>query len=669
LFFSKQMTEKTTHSYRPDIDGLRAVAVLAVVIFHAFPVWLPGGFVGVDIFFVISGYLITGIIVSAVQADQFSVRRFYARRVLRIFPALIVVLVSCLAFGWFVLLKDEYQELGKHTVAGVAFVQNFMLWSESSYFAVPAELKVLLHLWSLGIEEQFYIFWPLVLFLAFRLKIKLGIVVVVLGCLSLFLNIYEAQRDVTTDFYSPLTRMWELLVGALLAVNVKDSSVRTLSENTANTLSVLGCIAIVLSLTLINRDLTFPGYLATLPVFGSACLLASGPRSWLGKVAFSNKLMVWVGLLSYPLYLWHWPLLTFAKILENGTPVFTTRLMLMGLAVVLAWLTYRLVERPLRFNTSHRHLIVLVLSGSMCIIAAMGYLIYQNDGFSSRRVVLENVDTADHMASDFNVAGLCADLKADDFLTPFCQQRSAVTAGKTIVVWGDSSVVAWSPVLETIAKQDNYTLVRIAMLACPPILDAGKVVFSYAPVRLYCSEGTSQQKVLDYLRKIKPDMVVVIAAWNQYSGDPAKELLLDRRQETRAATAETTQQVLERNLPETLKQLSAMSKVLVFRSWPILTAPPNTRVISRLGVSKYEAVAPQAEFEKDTKRVNQIFDSLASPQIRFFSPADKVCDGVVCHSERLGVRFYSDPYHITPRGSLSFKDELQRVISQMLEQN
>lgn len=657
------------HPYRPDIDGLRAVAVLAVVIFHAFPAWLPGGFVGVDIFFVISGYLITGIIASEIQAKRFSVARFYARRVLRIFPALLVVLVSCLAFGWFTLLKDEYQELGKHTLIGAAFVQNLMLWTESSYFAVPAELKVLLHLWSLGIEEQFYIFWPLLLLLAFRLKLKLGTLVVAVGCLSFALNLYEAQRDLTADFYSPLTRVWELLVGAWLAVRAQNAHAPTLAPKLANGLSVFGGLTIALSLWLINRDLAFPGYWAVLPVFGSACLLATGATSWLGKVIFSNRLMVWVGLLSYPLYLWHWPLLTFAKILENGTPKFTVRLLLVGLAVVLAWLTYRLVERPLRFNNVHRRLIVWLLSGSMCVIAATGYLIDRNDGFSSRQVVLENLDTADYVLSDFNPAGPCVDLAPGDFLTPFCQQRSAVNANKTIVVWGDSSAMAWSPVLETIAKQNNYTLVRIAMLACPPIVGAGKVVFSYAPARLYCSEGLSQQKVLDYLRKIKPDMVVVIAAWNQYSGDPARELLLDRRQDVQVATAETTKQVLERNLPETLKQLSEVSKVLVFRSWPILTSTPNTRVISSLGISKHEAIVPQAEFEKETKLINQIFDSLASLQIRFFSPAGKVCDGVVCHSERFGVRYYSDFYHITPRGSLSFMDELQNAISQALKQN
>jgi len=254
-------------------------------------------------------------------------------------------------------------------------------------------------------------------------------------------------------------------------------------------------------------------------------------------------------------------------------------------------------------------------------------------------------------------------------LYPFCQQRSAAKENKTLVVWGDSSATVWSPVFETIAKQDNYTLLRIAMLSCPPIAGASKVIFKYPQSRLYCSDGVSQQKVLDYINIVKPDMVVIIAAWNEYSTEQTGELLIDRRYDPQVASTETTKQVLERNLPETLKQLSEMSKVLVFRSWPILTSTPNTRVISSLGISKHEAIVPQAEFEKETELINQIFDSLSSPQIRFFSPADKVCDGVVCHSERFGVRFYSDFYHITPRGSLSFMDELQNAISQALKQN
>ena len=651
-----------TAVYRADIDGLRAVAVLSVVIFHAFPAWLPGGFVGVDIFFVISGYLITGIIAGELQRGQFTLTQFYVRRILRIFPALILVLTFCLAAGWIVLLQSEYKELGKHALASAAFVQNLMLWSESGYFDGPAELKVLLHLWSLGIEEQFYIVWPVVLFLLFRTKVRVGAVIILVVGISFAHNIYQSRHDLTADFYSPLTRVWELLIGGWLAIKMQKASDFYLSIRYSNVLAVLGCIAILGSFALINRYVAFPGYWALFPVLGTACLLAAGPSSWLGKVVLSHRLMVWIGLLSYPLYLWHWPLLTFAKIVENGTPIFTTRLILIGASILLAWFTYRYIESPIRNNVKSRSLIISTLLVCMCVIAGLGYVIYKNNGFEQRRVVIENRDSAEYVVSDFNLPSPCADLSSADFLNEFCEQRLAPNGKRTIVLWGDSSAVVWSPVFETIAKQENYNLVRIAMLGCPPILGASKVKYEPPALRLYCSDGTSQQRALKYIKQIKPDMVVVIAAWNQYSGDQPTELLIDGKSGSQVASADTTQWVLEKNLPETLNQLSEISKVLVFRSWPILGNMPNTRSVPVLGIKKLETTTSYETFIKNTKRIDQILDTRVSPKVQFFSPAQKICDAEACHAERGGVRFYSDLYHITSRGALDFQPELQKIM-------
>jgi peptidoglycan/LPS O-acetylase OafA/YrhL len=651
-----------TAVYRPDIDGLRAVAVVSVVIFHAFPAWMPGGFVGVDIFFVISGYLITGIILREIQQRQFSLGKFYARRILRIFPALALVLTCCLMFGWFVLLQSEYQELGKHTIASAAFVQNLMLWSESGYFDMPAELKVLLHLWSLGIEEQFYILWPVALLLIYRTRLKVDLAVVSLLSISLALNLYEAQHDLTADFYSPITRMWELLAGGWLAIKMQQPLDLTLSARSSNILAVVGGIAILCSFAFINRYMAFPGYWALIPVFGSVCLLAAGPNAWIGKFVLSHRLMVWIGLLSYPLYLWHWPLLTFAKIIENGTPTFTIRLYIIILAIFLAWLTYRFLECPIRNSRKKRPVIISILLVYMCTIAGVGHFINERSGFGLREVVLANRDTAEHRVSDANPHSSCTGIFPDDFLNEFCEQRNAVKARKTVVVWGDSSATAWSPVLETIAKEEDFTLVRIAMLSCPPILGAAKTEFTYPPARRYCSDGASQEKVLEHIKKIKPDMVIMIAAWNQYSGEPPTELLVPGGQGSQIATAATTKMVLEKNLPETLNQLADITKVLVFRSWPILGNMPNTRFIPALGIEKHETTIKYETFIKNTKLIDQVFDSLVSSKVYFFAPAEKICDNEACHAERGGVRFYSDRYHITPRGALDFQPELKKIV-------
>ena len=203
--------------YRPDIDGLRAIAVLSVVAFHAFPNWIRGGFIGVDVFFVISGYLISTIIFENLDSGTFSFAEFYARRVKRIFPALLLVLTASYAFGWFALFADEYKQLGKHIAAGAGFVSNIVLWNEAGYFDSSAETKPLLHLWSLGIEEQFYVVWPLLLWLAWKQKFDLLTITIIVALVSFFLNINGVKEDTVATFYSPQTRFWELLCGSLLA--------------------------------------------------------------------------------------------------------------------------------------------------------------------------------------------------------------------------------------------------------------------------------------------------------------------------------------------------------------------------------------------------------------------------------------------------------------------
>jgi peptidoglycan/LPS O-acetylase OafA/YrhL len=203
--------------YRADIDGLRAIAVLAVVIFHAFPDLVKGGFIGVDIFFVISGYLISTIIFENLDKDTFSFSEFYTRRIKRIFPALILVLVTCYIFGWFILLPEEFKRLGKHITAGAGFISNIIFWREADYFDNAADTKPLLHLWSLGIEEQFYIVWPLLLWLSWKCKLNLLKITTVIAIVSFVLNLKGIKQDAIATFYAPHTRFWELLSGSLLA--------------------------------------------------------------------------------------------------------------------------------------------------------------------------------------------------------------------------------------------------------------------------------------------------------------------------------------------------------------------------------------------------------------------------------------------------------------------
>jgi peptidoglycan/LPS O-acetylase OafA/YrhL len=364
------------NKYRPDIDGLRAIAVLSVIVFHAFPHKLPGGFIGVDIFFVISGFLITKIIRDELQNDSFSIFTFYLRRITRIFPALILMLLATFSFGWFFLLTDEYAQLSKHVSSASIFISNLVLIGESGYFDNSSDTKPLLHLWSLGIEEQFYIFWPWLIFFAIKRRLKMNAIILVVGGISFLLSIYFLSINSTYVFYSPVTRCWELLCGAYIAwIHYESKATSTKNIIVANFQSIVGLAFISIGIYFFKDTYSFPGWWAILPVLGATLLILAGMEAWINKNILGNKILVWIGLISYPLYLWHWPLLAFAKIIEGKTPRDHIRFQLIIAAFFLAYLTYRLVEKPIRSKEVTK-LKALILSSLMIIIGIIGFAFY-----------------------------------------------------------------------------------------------------------------------------------------------------------------------------------------------------------------------------------------------------------------------------------------------------
>ena len=392
--------------YRPDIDGLRAVAVLAVVIFHAFPSSLKGGFIGVDIFFVISGFLISTIIYKGLQTGTFSFADFYSRRIRRIFPALLVVISATLAFGFFILSADEFSRLGKLVAAGIGFVANLVLWSEAGYFDAETATKPLLHLWSLGIEEQFYIIWPLLLLFAWKRKFKLLTVISIALALSFIFNILGIRNDPVATFYSPLTRMWELLFGGLLAwvmvfrkesftcfnskMNAYLSSMNFINKTRyerlfPNLLSTTGIILFLIGFLEISEESYFPGFWALMPTFGTVLIIMAGTEAWINKKILSNKVAVWFGLISYPLYLWHWPLLSYGRIFYDKTPPSGFRWIAILLSILLAWLTVKYIEKPLRYSKKKTRSKVIYLSSFAMFMVFMGLLVSKTD-FSESKV-------------------------------------------------------------------------------------------------------------------------------------------------------------------------------------------------------------------------------------------------------------------------------------------
>lgn len=373
------------HAYRPDIDGLRALAVLSVCIFHAFPTWLPGGFVGVDVFFVISGFLITSILQKDLQTGRYSLAGFYARRVRRIFPSLLTSLALVLALGWFICLDDEYREVGKHVVASASFTSNLIYFLESGYFDHAAESKPLLNLWSLAVEEQFYIVWPLLLAAIWRRQRSFVAWVSVLAGLSLLISETLVWLKPSASFYMPFSRFWELAAGGLTAHALASGRIR-LSGRLGSVVSLSGLALIVCSFLWLDRSFAFPGVWALPPVLGAVLLIVTSGSS-INRRLMSAPVLVWFGLLSYPLYLLHWPLLTFVRI-ATPMPSATDLVMCLLVALAMSYLLYRFVETPVRVHGGR--LSIAICMGVLAALTLAGAAIYFFQGLPERPVVSMN---------------------------------------------------------------------------------------------------------------------------------------------------------------------------------------------------------------------------------------------------------------------------------------
>ncbi|AJZ90156.1 hypothetical protein VW41_14590 [Klebsiella michiganensis] len=374
-----------TIRYRSDIDGIRAIAVSSVLLYHFFPQIIPGGFIGVDVFFVISGYLITSIILYKNKKQSLSILDFYARRIKRIFPALSITLISCLAFGWFALLSDEYRQLGKHVAASTIFVQNLTLLSEANYFDNASIAKPLLHLWSLGIEEQFYLIWPLIIYLCIKYNKSLGVTLLLAGSVSFLIDLwYLKSGHPSAAYYSPDSRAWELLAGAMLAwLHNQVGYIR--QKNIFDEIIVLASLTLLaLGLFFIDQEKNFPGFYALIPTAATCMLIFAHPENRISKKLLSSRMMVFIGLISYPLYLWHWPLLSYAWILSGSEPSISLKFILIAATFILSLLTYYFIEKPFR-NKTYSWRSVVGLASVLLVTGSSGAIVYLNNGFPQRQ--------------------------------------------------------------------------------------------------------------------------------------------------------------------------------------------------------------------------------------------------------------------------------------------
>lgn len=372
-------------NYRPEIDGLRAIAVVPVILFHAGFKLFSGGFVGVDVFFVISGFLITGIILSEIENGKFSIVNFYERRAKRILPVLFLVMLTCIPFAWTMLFPHDLISFSKSLISTSVFLSNILFWSERGYFGSATELKPLIHTWSLSIEEQYYLFFPLLLLLLSKKNTQRNVILIIVFIVSFVLCVWLTPIHQDSAFFLLPTRFWELLVGSFTAIiyyNIEKNN-KNLNTKTENYLSIVGIFLIVYSIFNFDKNTNFPGYTALMPVIGSAMVLLCANKNTLVGNCLGKRVFVFIGLLSYSAYLWHQPIFTFYR-LGNYDQSLIFFITLIVFTFILSYLSWKYIEQPFRKATIKTINVFMLTSFFIVFFIIVGCLGVSNNGYAER---------------------------------------------------------------------------------------------------------------------------------------------------------------------------------------------------------------------------------------------------------------------------------------------
>ncbi|MFZ4551347.1 MAG: acyltransferase family protein [Aquabacterium sp.] len=666
------MTSVHAQGYRPDIDGMRALAIIPVLIFHAFPTLMPGGFLGVDIFFVISGFLITGIIRKDIRHRQFTFSNFYARRFRRILPALLIVLSATWLIGWFTLLPSEYKNLGIHLSAGATFTSNIQLLREVGYFDVAAEQKPTLHLWSLGVEEQFYIFWPVILLLISRVRFALILGTLAIALASMF---FMLTTTPSAAFYMLPARMWELLIGAGITLLPKPD---VLSQKIRNTLSVLATLT-VCGLFFYKPSVAalgqFPQTLTA--ALCAAIIIWSTPSSWGNKFFLSTKPAVFFGKISYPLYLWHWPLLSIYTIYApHARDQNVDRILLCGASVLLAWITWVFIEKPIqsRFplaaNKTSQTRVLIYATCSLMAILVIGQFTRLQDGFPDRAGHARDA-ALDVGQGNFvkYVAGMtiqrnaCHDM---DYAGGQCVATNSQNP-PVLAVYGDSHTEHYIPGILAPAHI-ALSSILLSHSACPPIADievfeAGIPVncakFNRNALNFILAQPSIKTIALSSLAtpyfqlakqaKYPRDNRFVLKSLNGSDGSP-----YDLFREGLLKTIDTLlhsgrRVVLLVDIPELPISAESCLRSLAFKRQQNPT----------------ECNFPRKAYDDRNVQYRSLIQYITRtrPGVVAFDPVPYICDGATCKITKGNRLLYRDFDHLSPFGSQYISDAFLKWIA------
>lgn len=616
-------------NYRAEIDGLRALAVVPVILFHAGFEPFSGGFVGVDVFFVISGYLITAIIIEDIDKKRFSVANFYERRARRIVPAMLLVVLMCIPFAWLWMSPSQMTDFSQSLVAVSLFASNFFFWRESGYFDTAAEEKPLLHTWSLAVEEQYYMVFPIFLIIAWRFgKNKVFWMVVVMAVISLLLSEWGWRKQPTANFYLAPTRAWELFSGSIAAFIVQRQGVKR-----NDLLALIGLAAIVFSIFFYDETTPFPSIYALVPVIGVVLLVLYADKETFAAKLLSTKGFVGIGLISYSAYLWHQPLFAFARIKSVDGPSSFVMASLALISFVLAFASWQYVEKPFRNkNFLQRNTVFTASLFGFIAFSTVGILGQKNILIPYSELVmsklLEDVDESEYGGEGFEWVELA-------------EKPSAL-------IVGDSHAKQYIKA----AKELNPNVSLIAESACLSLPNLTNEYKGQSVTRFKCI-GLRQQ-YLEYLAEnTSIETLIVSHRWDKNLFDLKNKVLVGR-----VETSKVAAERLRHDLIEYFNELSKMDIKIV-----IIGNVPSAYVASKFMkdgyvncIYKYGVSQCPKSYDSDLREgqwINSLLMDIARmhKNIEFVDPAEKLCSQKKCFVVRDGKLLYSDHAHLTTHGA------------------
>ena len=635
-------------SYRSEIDGLRAIAVLPVILFHAGFAYFGGGFVGVDIFFVISGFLITSIIISDLEKGKFTVADFYERRIRRIIPALFFVILCGAPVAFMVLLPASLKEFSESITSVILFVSNVFFWMKSDYFAESSNLKPLLHTWSLAVEEQYYVIFPLVFLVIWRRwrRASVYIAICVASC-SLLLAEWGSHDHVAGTFFLAPSRAWELLAGAVCAMLCCEHKFRP-----SNTLSLIGLMAICISIFSYNEYTRTPSLYTLIPVIGTCLILLYGREEAMVARILSMRPLVGIGLISYSAYLWHQPLFAFARALSIEAPSSSVMIALSLLSMALAYLTWRFIERPFRRQKEAklaRSALFAAAAASATGLGLLGLVGYFGDGFPARlpptalAALAATTDSGAYRNECIDGPSLDRMLKLGDKC-----RLGAPDAKPEFVLWGDSIAGALADGVDLAARQAKQAGMIFGLHACPPLLGAGGWGRGSAG---RCPNF--QSGMMDTIDRLGVRKVILAASWQALGKDFYIKSV--------RADGETGEEAFAEPLMRTIAELKKRNiNIVLIGPYPDSDISiPESIAKSIIFKKEFVATLPESEFMRKNAVALSLFSrEYVKENVQFIDLGARFCDGEYCRLSS-GIRsFFFDNGHLTLTTSLALSDIL-----------